>query len=148
MPTNILRNRPAAPQANARGGTAIAPRRTVVIRAGRVAVRAELAATPTADRIWAALPIFSTAETWGASLHFEIPVESGRDRTARTTARIGDVYFWSGEERILIVFGRTPISRAGEVRLPSPCNVWATAIDDVTPLKDIAPGEKVSVAAD
>lgn len=49
---------------------------------------------------------------------------------------------------VLIAFGRTPISRPGEMRLPGPCNVWAKALDDVTPLKDVASGEKVSVTAD
>ena len=131
----------------ARTKQASAPPRRVLISAGRVVLRAELAATPTADRIWAALPIRSTAETWGQALQFETPVESGRDRTARALAAIGDLHFWTENDRVLIPFGRTPISRAGEIRLPSPCNVWAKAIDDVTPLKDIAPGEKVELTA-
>ena len=102
----------------------------------------------TADRIWSTLPIYSTAETWGQSLHFETPVETGRDRTARTLAQPGDICFWSEDDRILIAFGPTPISRPGEIRLPRPCNIWAKALDDVTPLKDVSPGEKVSVTAD
>lgn len=121
--------------------------RSVLISAGRVVIRAELAATATADRIWAALPIRSTAETWGQALQFETPVESGRDRTARALAEIGDLHFWTENDRVLIPFGRTPISRPGEIRLPSPCNVWAKAIDDVTLLKDVAPGEKVELTA-
>lgn len=146
MPTNILRRQasPRVSQGQRREG---APRR-VLIKVGRVAVRAELADTPTADRIWAALPIFSTAETWGQSIHFETPVETGRDRTARTLASAGDICFWVEDDRILIAFGATPISRPGEMRLPRPCNVWAKALGDVTPLKDVAPGEKVSVTAD
>jgi hypothetical protein len=146
MPTNILRHR-AAPGRKPGRPVDAGQRRRVVIEAGRAAIRAELLATPTADRIWAALPIFSTAETWGRAVHFETPVESGRERGARTLASPGDICFWVEDDRVLIVFGPTPISRPGEMRLPRPCNVWAKALDDVTLLKDVAPGEKVSVTA-
>jgi hypothetical protein len=149
MPTNLLRKKaPPARAANADqpGKGKEAPRR-ILIKAGRVAIRAELTATPTADRIWAALPLYSTAETWGAAIHFETPVETGRERGARILAKAGDICFWVEEDRVLIAFGPTPISRPGEMRLPSPCNVWANALDDVTPLNRVAPGEKVSVTA-
>jgi hypothetical protein len=146
MPTNILRNRPG-PRSQSLERPPGSPRR-VLIRAGRVAIRAELADTRTADRIWAALPIHSPAETWGESLSFETPVETGRDGTAKATANLGDICFWIEDDRILIAFGPTPISQPGEIRLPRPCNVWAKALNDVTPLKDVAPGEKVSVTAD
>ncbi len=142
MPTNILRDRPK-PRARdlPRSGTV----RRVLIKAGRVSLRAELLDTPTAARIWTVLPLFSTAETWGGSIHFETPVETGRERTARVLASPSDIYFWSEEDRVLIPFGRTPISKAGEIRLPRPCNVWATALDDVAALSIVTPGEKVSM---
>lgn len=145
MPTNLMRKqpKPSRPAPTREGG----PPRRVLIRAGRIAIRAELLATPTADRIWAALPLFSTAETWGQSINFETPVETGRDHTARQLASIGDICFWVEDDRVLIAFGPTPISRPGEIRLPRPCNIWAKALDDVTPLKDVASGEKVSVTA-
>ena len=116
-----------------------------MLRAGRVSIRAELLDTPTAERIWAALPIHSTAETFGAAIHFEVPVESGRERSAKLLGVPGEVYYWSEEDRIILAFGPTPISRPGEVRLPSPCNLWATTRDDVTLLKKVRPGEKVSL---
>jgi len=146
MPTNILRNRPR-PRGTTGAHLPVRKSRYVRIAAGRVAIRAELLSTLTAERIWAALPIHATAETWGASLHFEIPVESGRERGARDLARLGDICFWVEDDRILIAFGPTPISRPGEMRLPTPCNVWAKALDDVTLLKDVAAGEKVVVTA-
>jgi hypothetical protein len=62
-------------------------------------------------------------------------------------ADIGDIFFWVEDDRVLIPFGTTPISRPGEIRLPRPCNVWAKAIDDVAPLKVVAAGEKVSMTA-
>jgi hypothetical protein len=148
MPTNILRDRGAGIRGKPAGRAAKTPQpRRVLIRAGRVAIRAELLDTATADRIWTALPIYSAAETWGAAIHFETPVETGRERNARTNATQGDICYWSEDDRIIIAFGRTPISRANEIRLPRPCNVWAKALDDVTLLKAVAPGEKVSVTA-
>jgi hypothetical protein len=91
--------------------------------------------------------LFSTAETWGKSIHFEVPVETGRERGARLLSEPGDICFWVEDDRIIIAFGATPISRGSEIRLPRPCNVWAKAIDDVTPLKEVVPGEKVSITA-
>lgn len=147
MPTNILRKRYTAVSAKDRPEKPPPGRREILITAGRVRLRALLLATQTADRIWAALPLFSTAETWGQAIHFETPIETGRERGARLIGDVGDVYFWSDDDRILIVFGPTPISKPGEIRLPRPCNVWAKALDDVRVLKVVQPGEKVSVTA-
>lgn len=148
MPTNYLRSRntairaSSAPAQKRRGGP-----RVIDITVGRTTLRAELLDTPGADRIWAALPLFATAETWGDSVHFEIPVRSGRERNARLQGEAGYIYLWSHEERILIPFGETPISRTGEIRLPSPCNVLARSLDDTTVLKCVTPGEKVTIKA-
>jgi hypothetical protein len=144
MPTNILRagsRKPPRPAPRERAPAG----RIVRIRAGRVTVRARLLETPTADRLWDALPIFSTAETWGQSIHFETPVETGRDRTARLNGSIGDLYFWSDDDRVIIAFGPTPISGPDEIRLPRPCNLWAQALDDVGQLRIVTPGEKVAM---
>ena len=143
MPTNLLRDG-ARPARKAYRPPLL---RRVLITAGRVSIRAELLATATAERIWAALPLFSTAETWGDCIHFETPVETGRESGARAGSALGDICFWSEDDRILIAFGPTPISKAGEIRLPQPCNVWARALDDVGGLKAVTPGEKVSVTA-
>lgn len=148
MPTNILRDRhrSAQPDTEAARRRATAPgNRRVLITAGRAKVRAQLLDTPTAERIWQALPLHSTAETWGQAIHFETHVESGRERTARALAQPGEIYFWVEEDRVVIVFGKTPISRPGEMRLPRPCNPWATALDDLGVLKGVRPGEKVSL---
>src|SRR3990172_9215776 len=148
MPTNILRARGTklssrhAPRARAAKGG-----RRVLIKAGRIAIRAELLDTTTADRIWAALPIYSTAERWGDAVHFETPIETGRERGARANGLAGDICFWSEDDRGIIAFGATPISRPNETRLPSPCNVRAKAIDDVALLNSVVPGEKVSLTA-
>ena len=150
MPTNLLRgqNRSVAPDKEVARRRARKPAdRRILITAGRVKVQAQLLDTPTADRIWQTLPLYSTAEPWGQAIHFATPVESGRERNARQLATLGDIYFWVEDDRVVIVFGPTPISRPGELRLPRPCNLWARALDDVRVLKAVRPGEKVSVTS-
>ncbi|MEI9900478.1 MAG: cyclophilin-like family protein [Hyphomicrobium sp.] len=48
-------------------------------------------------------------------------------------------------EAIAIGFGPTPVSRRGEIRMASPCNIWAMALDDVSSLKSVHAGEGVSI---
>jgi hypothetical protein len=48
---------------------------------------------------------------------------------------------------IAIAFARTPTSKPGELRLWSPSNIWAQALDDVTTLQSVRPGEKIEVRA-
>lgn len=148
MPTNLLRERNRGVRADkeaARWRATKPQDRRILISAGSVRVRAQLLDTATAERVWHALPLHSTAEIWGQSIHFETPVESGRERGAKAVAEPGDICFWVEDDRIIIAFGRTPISRPGELRLPRPCNLWARALDDVRVLKAVRPGEKVSV---
>lgn len=148
MPTNLLRK---AADARKPGGRAVrhgaTEKRIALLTAGRAKLRIELLDTPTAQLVWQALPLHSTAETWGSTIHFETPLETGRDRTARLLANIGEVYFWVENDRILVPFGPSPISRPNECRLPAPCNVWARMLDDMKLLAKVTPGEKVSLVA-
>ncbi len=92
-----------------------------------------------------ALPLFAPVETWGDCIHFEIPVETGRDRTARVNGVAGELYFWSEDDRVIFAFGPTPISRPNEMRLPRPCNVWAETEDDLSVFRAVVPGTKVTL---
>ena len=115
--------------------------RKIVIRAGAVAIRARLLDTPTAERIWAALPIESAARTWGEEIYFDAPVTSAAEPDARVVVKAGDIVFWPDGDAIA-----TPLSRTrGEIRLAGPCNVWAEALDDVRQLKAVHPGVAISV---
>ncbi len=147
MPTNLLRRKrekpaPAPrPAPAARGGAAGLVQLTV----GRHQLVLRLLETRTADLVWQALPLFSIAETWGESIHFETPLRTGRERGARLNVRPGDVCFWSEDERVVLAWGPTPISRPDEIRLMRPCNVWAETLGDPLILSDVTPGEKVSL---
>lgn len=142
-PTNILREGGKRPSSRQRSPKRA--RREILIRAGSVAIRARLLETPTAERIWATLPIYSTAETWGQLVQFETPAETGREPGATWTVKPGEIAYWAEEDRVILGFGPTPLSRAGEIRLQAPGNIWAVALDDVAALAAVRPGERVAV---
>jgi hypothetical protein len=119
--------------------------REIVITAGGIRLKARLFDTPTAESIWAALPIEAKAQTWGEEVYFSIPVSCTREKGAKTVVERGEIAYWPDGDAIAIGFGRTPISEGDEIRLASPCNVWASALDDVRTLKAVRAGMPIKV---
>jgi len=111
-----------------------------------VTLEAELLDTPTAKAIVAALPVTSSALTWGEEGYFDVPVQVAREKAARAIVTPGEIAYWPDGPAIAIGFGRTPISQGGETRLASPCNVFARALGDVKALAAVKAGTKVKVS--
>jgi hypothetical protein len=114
---------------------------------GSVTLDAELLDTPTAKAIAAALPIAGSALIWGEEVYFEISVNVAREKNARAVVTPGEIAYWPDGHAIALGYGRTPISKADETRLATPCNIWARALGDVKTLAKVRSGAKIRVTA-
>ncbi|WP_042364748.1 cyclophilin-like fold protein [Streptacidiphilus neutrinimicus] len=106
---------------------------------------ATLRPTPTSEALRAALPIQSTASTWGKEVYFRTPVSRPVEPDARQVVEPGTVAFWTDGDSLALPFGPTPISRADECRLASPCNLLGALDGDPKALATVRDGDAIRV---
>ncbi|MFE2725449.1 cyclophilin-like fold protein [Kitasatospora sp. NPDC059327] len=108
-------------------------------------VLATLESTPTAEALWGALPISSSASTWGEEVYFGTPLSVPTEDDARQVVEPGTVAFWTDGDSLALPYGPTPISRDGECRLASPCNILGALDGDPAVLRTVRPGDSIRV---
>ncbi len=118
--------------------------RRIRITAGEVSATAELNATQTAELIWEALPIDSTAQRWGQEIYFDIPVNTGNEKE-QETVEMGDLGYWPPGTAFCIFFGPTPMSEGEEIRPASPVTIFGKIEGDPTVFKSVASGTAIKV---
>ncbi|MEU8431368.1 cyclophilin-like fold protein [Streptomyces sp. NPDC029216] len=101
--------------------------------------------TPTSKALAAALPISASANTWGEEVYFDTGVSVGLEHDARQVVEPGTVAFWTEGDALALPYGPTPISRGGECRLASPCNVLGSFDGDPRLLATIREGDPIRV---
>ena len=115
----------------------------IKIKAGKVALEAELNDSPTALKVDAALPIEGRANTWGDEIYFGIPVEAELDGTAKELVETGDIGYWPSGAAFCVFFGPTPISVGDEIRPASAVNIIGKVTGDPTVLKSVRDGDTI-----
>jgi hypothetical protein len=108
-----------------------------------VALPAELNDGPTAQQVWAALPIEGQANTWGDEIYFEIPVTADPEPEARAEVEVGELGYWPAGRAFCIFFGPTPASTDERPRAASPVNILGRVLGDATQFRTVRSGEKV-----
>lgn len=121
--------------------------RRIRISTGNTTVEASLTDenTETANEVWKSLPIVGEVNRWGDEIYFSTSV-SLHEEHARAEAEVGAVAYWPPGKAICIFFGKTPASKHGEPRAASPVNVFAKIAGDLTILRSVKDGERITLA--
>jgi uncharacterized protein len=117
------------------------------ITAGSVSVEADLADSPTAEKLFAALPITGSGNRWGDEIYFSIPVEADLESDARAEMAVGEIAYWPPGSAFCIFWGPTPASSGSEPRAASPVNVLGQIDGDATAFGAVPNGAKVVIEA-
>ena len=63
----------------------------------------------TAAELLRALPVTSSAQTWGAEVYFDVPVHLGPE-DPQATVELGAVGYWPPGHAVCLFFGQQPVS--------------------------------------
>jgi hypothetical protein len=116
----------------------------ITITAEDIKMSAELNSSKTAQKIWEALPIKGSANTWGDEIYFSIPVKV-ESENAKAVVSEGDLGYWPPGNAFCIFFGPTPTSEGEEIRPASPVNVFGKIIGDPKVFKKVRSGTKIII---
>ena len=112
---------------------------------GDLQLEAELNDSPTAQKVWEALPVETSFNTWGDEIYFSVPVSMDLEGDAQELVQMGDLGYWPSGNAFCIFFGPTPISSRGEIRPASAVNIIGRVTDDPTQLKERLSEARISI---
>jgi len=115
------------------------------IATDKIEMLATLNDTSAAARIWDALPIESTVNTWGQEIYFSIPVQCDLGVEARDRMEVGEIGYWPTGSAFCVFFGKTPASKGDEPRAASPVNPIGRVEGDVKVFRQIRDGDTIRV---
>lgn len=116
----------------------------ITITVEDVKMSAELNDSNTAQKIWEALPIEGSVNTWGDEIYFSISVNVGLEN-AKAVVSEGDLGYWPPGNAFCIFFGLTPASQGDEIRPASPVNIFGKIIGDPKVFKKVSSGAKIII---
>lgn len=117
--------------------------RQLSITCGDLSLMASLDETPTAEALWAALPIDGRANRWSDEIYFSIPVALDEEADARAEMAVGEIAYWPPGNAFCIFFGPTPASSGGVPAAASPVNVLGKIVGDATQFRAVKTGSPV-----
>jgi hypothetical protein len=116
----------------------------IKIKAGTIAVRAELNNTRTARALLGILPMKAKVNTWGDEIYFDVPL-STEIENGKEVVEMGDVAYWPDGPSLCLFFGPTPASRGNEIRAASPVTILGRIAGDPKVLRAVKPGAEITV---
>ena len=117
--------------------------RKVILKCKETKLVLDLRETLTADIIYNSLPLKSKVQKWGDEIYFETELSIELETDAKSIVNIGEISFWNGGSAIAIGYGKTPISKGNEIRLISPCNIWADCKFEKSYIENIKENETI-----
>lgn len=118
----------------------MAVERAIRIEADGVRLYAVLAATPTADAIWEALPLQGRIEMRGEAVHFGVATRLPLEKAARARLSVGEIAYAPDGPSIGLYFGTTPDSKGDDPEAAGPVNVLGRITGDARRLARARPG--------
>lgn len=106
---------------------------------------AQLADTPTATAVAAALPAAARANTWGEEVYFTLEADVRLEPDAREVVDPGTVCYWVQGSSLALPYGPTPASRGAECRLVTRVNVLGKIDGDARRLASVRDGDAIEV---
>ena len=117
----------------------------ILISVNDQAYRAVLSDSPTAEKLWDALPVEGEANIWGDEIYFEIPLAAPQEPDAREEVDVGTIAYWPTGRAFCIFFGPTPVSSGDKPRAYSPVNILGEIEGDLSGLRNVQQGDAVQL---